>query len=40
MSKPKKASIEVQGVAIAILSKAQGDFISLTDMVRNPPVPP
>jgi hypothetical protein len=35
MSKPKKASIEVQGVAIAILSKAQGDFISLTDMVRN-----
>ena len=35
MSKPKKASIEVQGVAIAILSKPQGDFISLTDMVRN-----
>jgi hypothetical protein len=35
MSKPKKASIEVQGVAIAILSKAQGDYISLTDMVRN-----
>ena len=35
MSKPKKSSIEVQGVAIAILSKAQGDYISLTDMVRN-----
>jgi hypothetical protein len=35
MSKPKKAIIEVQGTAITILSKEHGDYISLTDMVRN-----
>ena len=35
MSKPKKSSIEVQGAAITILSKEHGDYISLTDMVRN-----
>jgi hypothetical protein len=35
MSKPKKSTIEVQGTAITILSKEQGDYISLTDMVRN-----
>jgi len=35
MSKRKKTVIEVQGTDIAILSKKQGDFISLTDMVRN-----
>src|ERR1035438_7247841 len=35
MSKPKKTIIEVQGTAIAILSKEHGDYISLTDMVRN-----
>ena len=35
MSRPKKSTIEVQGTAITILSKEEGDFISLTDMVRN-----
>ncbi len=34
MSKPKKTTIEVQGTAITILSGEQGDYISLTDMVR------
>jgi KilA-N domain len=32
--KPKNSTIEVQGSAIAILSKEHGDYISLTDMVR------
>jgi hypothetical protein len=31
----KKTSIEVQGTAIAIVSRDEGDYISLTDMVRN-----
>ncbi len=35
MSKPKKSIIEVQGTAITILSREHGDYISLTDMVRN-----
>jgi len=35
MSKGKTAIIEVQGTGIAILSREQGDFISLTDMVKN-----
>jgi hypothetical protein len=35
MSKPKKSTIEVQGTSIAILSGPSGDYISLTDMVRN-----
>ena len=35
MSKAKKTTIEVQGAAITILSKEEGDYISLTDMVRN-----
>jgi KilA-N domain len=35
MSKPKKSTIEVQGSVITILSKEHGDYISLTDMVRN-----
>jgi len=35
MSKPKKVTIEVQGTEIAVLTKEYGDFISLTDMVRN-----
>jgi hypothetical protein len=35
VSKPKKSTIEVQGTAITILSKEHGDYISLTDMVRN-----
>lgn len=35
MRKPKKSTIEVQGTGITILSKELGDYISLTDMVRN-----
>ena len=35
MSKPKKSSIEVQGADITILAKEHGDYISLTDRVRN-----
>jgi len=35
MSKPKTSIIEVRGTAITILSKDLGDYISLTDMVRN-----
>ena len=35
MSKAKKNTIEVQGTYISILSQAGGDYISLTDMVRN-----
>ena len=35
MSKPRKSTIEVQGTDITILSKDLGDYISLTDMVRN-----
>jgi hypothetical protein len=35
MSKPKRSIIEVQGTDITILSKDLGDYISLTDMVRN-----
>ncbi len=35
MSKPKKSTIEVQGTSISILSVPGGDYISLTDMVRN-----
>jgi hypothetical protein len=35
MSKIKRSTIDVQGTAIGILSQAGGDYISLTDMVRN-----
>jgi hypothetical protein len=35
MSKDKTASINVQGSAITIVTKREGDYISLTDMVRN-----
>ena len=35
MSKPKRSTIEVQGTAIGILTQPGGDYISLTDMVRN-----
>jgi KilA-N domain len=35
MSKPKKTVIEVQGAAITVIAKEHGDYISLTDMVRN-----
>jgi len=33
MTKPKKSTLDVQGTSIAILSQADGDFISLTDML-------
>ena len=35
MIKARKNTIEVQGAAISILSRQAGDYISLTDMVRN-----
>jgi hypothetical protein len=35
MSRPKKSTIEVQGTAITIIAQEHGDYISLTDMVRN-----
>jgi hypothetical protein len=35
MSNTKRSTIEVQGTAIGILSQPEGDYISLTDMVRN-----
>jgi hypothetical protein len=35
MSKSKSSTIEVQGTAITVITKEQGDYISLTDMVRN-----
>jgi hypothetical protein len=35
MTKDKKSTINVQGTFIAILTKKEDDYISLTDMVRN-----
>jgi len=35
MSKAKRTKIEVQGTSVGILTQAGGDYISLTDMVRN-----
>ena len=35
MSKAKSATIDVQGTAITVVAKEHGDYISLTDMVRN-----
>jgi KilA-N domain len=35
MGKAKRVAIEVQGTSIGILSQPDGDYISLTDMVRN-----
>jgi hypothetical protein len=35
MSKDKTVSINVQGAAITVVTKQEGDYISLTDMVRN-----
>ena len=35
MSKAKRSNIDVQGTTIGILSQPGGDYISLTDMVRN-----
>ena len=34
MTKAKKATIEVQGTAITVLSQDENDFISLTDMAK------
>ena len=34
MKKAKSSTIEVQGTAIAIVSGKDGDYISLTDMLR------
>jgi len=34
MSKPKKSTIEVQGAPITVLSQSEGDYISLTDMLK------
>ena len=34
MSKAKKATIDVQGTAITVLSQDDDDFISLTDMAK------
>ena len=34
MKKPAKATIEVKGVEVTILTTAEGDFISLTDMLK------
>ena len=35
MSKTKRSTIKVQGTSIGVLSQPDGDYISLTDMVRN-----
>jgi len=35
MSKANRRTIKVQGAPIAILSQPEGDYISLTDMVKN-----
>src|ERR1022692_4436279 len=34
MKREKKSSIEVQGTAVSILSGEDGDYISLTDMLK------
>ncbi len=34
MTKAKRSSIKVQGASISIFSREDGDYISLTDMVR------
>src|ERR1039458_4916465 len=34
MRKTKSASIDVQGTTITIISREEGDYISLTDMAR------
>ncbi len=34
MNKAKTATIEIQGTAVSILSGKDGDYISLTDMLR------
>ncbi|MBK6743981.1 MAG: KilA-N domain-containing protein [Hydrogenophilales bacterium] len=34
MAKPKKTTIEVRGTEVSVLSNEEGDFISLTDMLK------
>ena len=34
MSNPKTTSLEVQGTVVSILSGKDGDYISLTDMLK------
>ena len=34
MSKPKTSTIEVRGTSVSVLSGKEGDYISLTDMLR------
>jgi hypothetical protein len=34
MKTPKKSSIEVKGTVVSILTSKDGDYISLTDMLR------
>ena len=34
MKTPKKSSIEVNGTVVSILTSKQGDYISLTDMLK------
>jgi phage terminase large subunit-like protein len=34
MSKAKRSTLDVQGTAVSILSGKDGDYISLTDMLR------
>jgi hypothetical protein len=34
MSKARKTTIEVQGTEIAVLAREEGDYISLTDMLK------
>ena len=35
MSKAGKASIDVQGTAVTVLSKSSNDYISLTDIAKH-----
>lgn len=35
MVKDKKTTINVQGTSVAVLSRSDDDYISLTDMVKN-----
>ena len=34
MSKAKRLTLEIQGTAVSVVSGPEGDFISLTDMIR------
>ncbi|MBU2854419.1 MULTISPECIES: KilA-N domain-containing protein [Acidithiobacillus] len=35
MSKTKKSTIEVKGIAVTVLSQASDDYISLTDIAKH-----